>query len=261
MAYLHTLSAAVTLSKSSHIGVFYLTGKLQASKSLKFHHSFAILDGIVYTTYMEDLFNPLLIGTLIIVITIHEFAHAYVADRLGDPTPRLAGRLTLNPLAHLDPIGSIVFIISSLGGFAFGWAKPVPFDTFNLANPKRDSMLIALAGPVSNFLLAALCSLILNFVLPLTSDQIINIFQPFLKILIIFNISLGIFNLIPIHPLDGGKILVGLLPADLSQRYNYFISRYGYIFLLILLVTDVFPKLIGPIINTIVFFLIPMRFF
>lgn len=127
-------------------------------------------------------------GGIIIAIGIHEAAHCYMADYLGDPTPRSQGRLTLNPLAHLDPMGTLVILITG----RFGWGKPSPFDPYNLKNPKRDTALIAIAGPVSNLLLATLLSFI-----PFAS------IQP----LIILNVSLAIFNLIPIPPLDGSKLL------------------------------------------------------
>src|SRR5688572_2528428 len=114
---------------------------------------------------LGDLFNNplsffLWLVALTIAITIHEFAHAYTADRLGDPTPRLQGRLTLNPLAHLDPMGTLMMLL-----VRFGWGKPVQFDPFNLRNPRRDGAIISLAGPVSNFLLATLCSILLHILL------------------------------------------------------------------------------------------------
>lgn len=201
---------------------------------------------------MDSIFNPLLIGALIVALTIHEFSHALAADMLGDPTARLRGRLTLNPLAHLDPLGSIFFIISTLSGFAFGWAKPVPFDTYNLANPKRDSMMIALAGPASNLAVAVVVSLIIRFLLPLLNLSVISTFQPFFILLVVVNVSLAIFNLIPIHPLDGGKILVGLLPDHLALAFHQFLSQYGSIILIFLLVTNSFSMIIGPIVRLII---------
>ena len=133
-------------------------------------------------------------------ITIHEFAHALAADRLGDPTPRLQGRLTLNPLAHLDPLGTLMLVL-----FRFGWGKPVQFDQFNLRNPRRDAMLISIAGPVSNLLTAVLATILLRL---LPSNLLaFLIFQPF----IVISVVLAVFNFVPVHPLDGGKILSGLL--------------------------------------------------
>jgi len=159
----------------------------------------------------------------ILALTVHEFAHAYIADKLGDPTPRSYGRLTLNPLAHLDPLGTLAIIF-----IGFGWAKPVPFDVYNLRNPRRDSMLIALAGPISNLLLAVLASFLLRF-LPS------SIFSYLLGYLVIGNVSLAIFNLIPVFPLDGEKILGGLLSPDLYREYANIMAQYGTIILVLML--------------------------
>src|SRR5258706_1652653 len=147
---------------------------------------------------------------LILAISIHEFAHALTADRLGDPTARAAGRLTLNPFAHIDLVGTVVLPLSLLllsgGTFAYGCGKPTPFDPYNLRNPRRDAGHISIAGPVSNLLLATVVSLAIRF-LPYT-------FSVFLVPFILINIGLAVFNLIPIGPLDGQKILFGLLPRD-----------------------------------------------
>lgn len=163
-----------------------------------------------------------------IAITIHEFAHAFAADRLGDPTARLSDRLSLNPLKHYDTVGTTLLILSAIfssfggGGFIFGWAKPVPYDPYNLENPKRGALLIALAGPMSNFVLALGLSLLLRAGLneiPLFTDLIVS--------LLMVNVSLGIFNLLPIQPLDGSKILYGLLPQDWADEYEDFMRMYG----------------------------------
>lgn len=159
---------------------------------------------------------------LIIAVTIHEFSHALVADKLGDPTPSLAGRISLNPLKHLDPVGTIMLLI-----FRFGWGKPVPFDPFNLRHPKRDSALIALAGPTSNLILAAFLSIILK----LSALPLLALLIP----LIIMNINLAVFNLIPIPPLDGSKILYGILPLDWAEEYNHFMKDYGILLLILLI--------------------------
>lgn len=170
---------------------------------------------------MFDLIS--ILPALIIAITIHEFSHAFAANRLGDPTARLAGRLTLNPLKHLDPIGTLALII-----FRFGWGKPVPVDHYNLQNPIRDSAIISLAGPASNVVSAILASLIFNYLA-------IPAIQPFLIFFITISVMLAVFNLLPLHPLDGSHILAALLPKDLAREYNDFSRRYGFIILLALI--------------------------
>ena len=163
---------------------------------------------------------------LIFSVIIHEVSHGLVALGLGDTTAKDAGRLTLNPLKHLDFFGSFLLPISlylvSGGSFIFGWAKPVPYNPFNLKDSKKGSGLIAAAGPVSNFLLALLTSLILRF------GNYLNLgFNPvFLEIAIIVNLSLMIFNLVPIPPLDGSKILFSLLPRKFDYLFGA-LERYG----------------------------------
>ena len=132
---------------------------------------------------------------LVIAITIHEFSHALAADRLGDPTPRSMGRLSLNPLAHLDPLGTLAILF-----VGFGWGKPVPFDPFNLRDRRRDGAIISVAGPASNLALALIISFLIRFT-PLA------MFSNFLITLLVLNVSLAIFNLIPVYPLDGEKSL------------------------------------------------------
>jgi len=168
-------------------------------------------------------------AVLVLAITVHEFAHAWMADRLGDPTPRHQDRVTLNPLAHLDPIGTIAILL-----IGFGWGKPVMFDPYNLKNPTRDAALIALAGPASNLILALILAIltpILGSILPVPAVAI----NAFGQLAIYFNVMLAIFNLVPIHPLDGGKIAVALLPRHLSLEYDDFMRRYGIIVLLLLI--------------------------
>ncbi len=176
--------------------------------------------------FTSPLFFFYTVIALLLAITVHEFSHALIADRLGDPTARLGGRLTLNPLAHLDPIGTIALLL-----IGFGWGKPVPFDPYNLSKPKRDGALISLAGPVSNMVLAIFCSLILHL---LTWGTTASLFAPLLETIIYFNIVLAVFNLLPIHPLDGFKIVSGILPADKSRQWDE-LASYGMFFLLILL--------------------------
>jgi Zn-dependent protease len=168
---------------------------------------------------------------LILAVAIHEFAHALTADRLGDPTPRAAGRLTLNPFAHIDPVGTVILplglLLISGGSFAYGWGKPTPFDPYNLKNPRRDAGLISIAGPISNLLLAVFISILIRF-LPYT-------FSVFLVPFILINIGLAVFNLIPVGPLDGQKILFGLLPRDLAYEYQAIMNRYGTLLLILMI--------------------------
>ena len=190
---------------------------------------------------------------LAVAITVHEFAHALAADRLGDPTPRLQGRLTLNPLAHLDPLGTLMLLIAR-----FGWGKPVVFDPFNLKNPQRDAAIISFAGPVSNIVLATAVSLILRAFL---SGPYAMVAYIIIQPIIIMNVFLAIFNLVPIHPLDGFKIVGGLLPAEYARQWQE-LESYGMIFLLFL----VFPvfggispisRFISPVINFVLSLLLP----
>jgi Zn-dependent protease len=174
--------------------------------------------------------NPiaLLIYAVLMVLTIgaHEFAHAKAADTLGDPTPRLQGRLSLNPFVHIDPLG---FILIFLAGF--GWGKPVVFDPFNLKNPRRDAAIISLAGPLTNAILALGASLMMH-IIPLNAGGgfISLVLSEFIHI----NILLGIFNLIPIAPLDGFKIVGGILNEKQAHEW-YKLERYGFFFLLALI--------------------------
>ncbi|MBU1323268.1 site-2 protease family protein [Patescibacteria group bacterium] len=184
---------------------------------------------------------------LLIAITIHEFSHALAADKLGDPTPSLAGRISLNPLKHLDPIGTLMLLF-----FRFGWGKPVPFDPFNLRHPKRDSALISLAGPASNLILASLLALLIRFLPSVLSVLAIP--------LIIMNINLAVFNLLPIPPLDGAKILYGFLPRSWADEYNDFMGSYGSILLILLILpiggSSLAINLILPVINLLLHFLL-----
>lgn len=201
-----------------------------------------------------------------IAIAVHEAAHAWMADRLGDPTARLEGRLSLNPLVHYDPIGTtllfILVIMRAIGipVIPFGWAKPVRFDPFNLRNPRRDTALISLAGPLANLSLACLLAIALRLTFfPFSPFSWFN--QVALPI-IFLNVALAIFNLIPVHPLDGGKILVGLLPSKQARQAEIFLNQYGILLLFFL----IFPTIRGsspvsliifPIINLVISFLIP----
>lgn len=194
---------------------------------------------------------------LLLAIDFHEFCHAWAAEHLGDPTARLMGRLTLNPLAHLDPIGTILLVL-----VGFGWGKPVPFDPYNLRNPRRDGALISFAGPISNILFATV-SAILFRTLP---ASVIMAGDPlslgrFLVILTFMNIMLAVFNFVPIHPLDGFKIVEGFLPEQQAAEWHE-LERYGMIFLIILLLPifsggALISQIITPPINFIFRILLP----
>ncbi len=167
----------------------------------------------------------------LIALSVHEAAHAWTANRLGDPTAKLEGRVSLNPLKHLDLYGTIIvplFLIFIGSPFVFGWAKPVMFDPFNLKNPRKDTALISLSGPLANFLTAITFSLVINSI---PTGPLL----PLIYLIILINIVLGVFNLIPIHPLDGGKILVGILPEKEAEEADRFLNRYGLIILFALI--------------------------
>jgi Zn-dependent protease len=187
---------------------------------------------------------------LLLSITVHEFAHAFSADKLGDPTPRFQGRITLDPRAHLDPLGVIMILLTR-----FGWGKPVEFDSYNLKNPQRDTAIIALAGPLSNLLIALVISIVLKMGLFPISWVVAGLFQ-----VLIINVVLAIFNLVPVHPLDGSKILMSFLPAEQAIEYENFMHRYGMFVLIALIIpwNGVSPvsSLIWPVVSFVVDFLI-----
>ncbi len=197
---------------------------------------------------------------LLAAVTIHEVAHGLVAYRLGDPTPKLAGRLTLNPIKHLDFFGTLAFVLTQ----AIGWAKPVPVDPRHLKSPRQDMMWIALAGPAANILLAALCGLLLRnlhlFLWPLSflGHEVVRFFgKPILLMLALgvqLNVGLAIFNLLPIPPLDGSKVLMGLLPRKLAWHYSR-LEPFGFIILLLLIFTGTIQKIILPAILKLSYFL------
>lgn len=172
---------------------------------------------------------------LIIGITIHEFAHALMADRLGDPTARSQNRLSLNPLKHLDPLGSIMMLIVGIG-----WGKPVPIDPYNFSHPRRDETLVALAGPVSNLILAIILSLII---------KLGGLNLETLYTLIFINVSLAVFNLLPVPPLDGSKVFLNLLPINTAIEWERAFNRYGFFILAGLLFLPIGN---GNIVNTLI---------
>jgi Zn-dependent protease len=188
---------------------------------------------------------------LLFSLTIHEAAHAWTANRLGDPTARLLGRISLNPLVHADPIGTIVFpLIAAISGAPLiGWAKPVPVSVARLGHPRRDYMLVAAAGPASNLVLALVAAIALRLltVTPVTLGEP-NISAPVASLLSQLrqlNVLLAVFNMMPIPPLDGGNVLSGLLPRSLAGTFNL-IRPYGFMLLYALMLTGTLSVLIGP---------------
>ncbi len=194
----------------------------------------------------------LIIPVILLSLSVHEFSHGKVADLLGDPTPRAMGRLTLNPIAHLDPIGALVLLLTR----RFGWAKPVPINPRNFRNPQRDILYVSLAGPMSNIGLAILFSLVFRFLLFLLQMGAITFavgnFTYFLiemiQLGIIINLALAIFNLLPVPPLDGSKILRGFLPFRYHQYLNFLEGPYGFMIIVLLLFTGVIGRIISPVI-------------
>ena len=174
---------------------------------------------------------------LVIALTFHEASHALVSYYLGDPTAKMKGRLSLNPVAHLDPVGSVIFLIT----WAIGWGKPVPINPSNFKKPVRDSALTALAGPLSNFILAILLAVILKYLSKYLSEE--NALHEFLLLLIYttfhVNISLGIFNLFPFPPLDGSKILGLIVPRKWHRQYSNYLEN-GAKYLVVIILVDVF---------------------
>ncbi|MDR3089385.1 MAG: site-2 protease family protein [Desulfobulbaceae bacterium] len=193
----------------------------------------------------------LLAPPLLLALTFHEFAHGYIAWRLGDPTAARLGRLSMNPLRHLDPLGTLAFFL-----IKFGWAKPVPVDASHFRDPKRGMLWVALAGPLSNFLLAVASAMAVKLLAPLAvqiaGNSMANAVTLPLLIMLVnsvwINLLLCIFNLIPVPPLDGGRILAGFLPDRLSyslQRYE----QFGIVLILVLSLTGVLGGVIGPVVR------------
>ena len=183
---------------------------------------------------------------LLLALTVHEFAHSWVSYRLGDPTPKSQGRLSFNPLNHIDPIGFIMMIV-----FRFGWCKPVEINPFYYKNKRQGMLMVALAGPAANFLTALLVALLfglLTIVLPVSILFNTYLIKVLLGILM-YNVNLGLFNLIPIPPLDGSKVLEGLLPVRESFTYMNFMNRYGLLILLAVMITGAYRYVISPVAN------------
>jgi Zn-dependent protease len=197
-------------------------------------------------------------GVLLLSLTIHEAAHAWTADKLGDPTARVLGRVSLNPLVHIDWIGTVLLpLVAMLSGLRFliGWAKPVPVVIRNLRHPRRDFMLVAAAGPISNLLQAFIAAALLRLVWNPLSPEI----SPLANLLFLMvqtNLVLAFFNLIPVPPLDGGNVMLGLLPPGLAVHYSA-LRQYGFLILYALMLTGVASAFITPPTNFMMRLLIP----
>ncbi len=189
----------------------------------------------------------IVIFILLFSITFHEYAHGFVAYKLGDPTPKIAGRLTINPLKHIDPVGTIILpflLIVLTGGYAFGYAKPVPINPYNFKNPKKDIMWVGIAGPISNLILAIAISLIVRLNLALAVKT------P-LQYGIIINLVLFIFNLIPIPPLDGSRIVTAFLSSKNAYRYLK-METVGFAIIIVLIFSGFIRWFIIPILRILV---------
>lgn len=194
----------------------------------------------------------LVVPGFLLAITVHEYSHGYVALRFGDPTAKAAGRLTFNPISHLDPVGTIVLVLTQM----IGWAKPVPVDPRYFRNPRSDMMWVSLGGPAANMVTAVVLAMVLHaffFVFgglgmgPAAFYFLMPVVQ-ILRFAVYVNVALAIFNLVPVAPLDGSKILAGLLPRDLAYQMER-LEPYGFIVLILLLFSGVINYVIFPPIN------------
>jgi len=194
-------------------------------------------------------------------IVVHEIAHGWVAHRLGDSTAYMMGRLSLNPLKHIDPIGTVLVpaVLVATVGFAFGWAKPVPINWRNLKYPKRDIALVAIAGPSANLLMAIAWGVVMKLASLLPANmEIVSMPLGYMGLFgILINTVLMVFNLVPIPPTDGGRIATSLLPP----KVGYAVSRiepYGMFILIALMLSGLLWQMIGPVINTIMAFILAL---
>lgn len=190
---------------------------------------------------------------LILALTFHEYAHAKTADRLGDPTPENQGRLTLNPLAHMDPMGTICLLFAG-----FGWGKPVQINGSYFRNPAKDNMLVALAGPVMNFILAIVLLIVYALLVKFIPATLIgSILVTMIFDAVLLNVSLGIFNLIPVPPLDGSKIFAYFLKGK-AREFLYTLEQYSGIIIMVLFITELPSYIITPVLNKVAEFMITL---
>lgn len=191
---------------------------------------------LVLGSTIPPVFGLITITLVLLGIAYHEFSHAYIASKLGDSTPRLAGRLTLNPLAHLDLLGTIMMLVSF-----FGWGKPTPVNPFEFRNLRRDFAITAIAGPLSNLIFAGILILSLRFSsFFLTGATLIYFQYAVIQAVLIIGVNLVVFNLIPIAPLDGERILMFLLPEHIRSRVEPFMTKFG-LFIVILMILPILP--------------------
>jgi len=189
---------------------------------------------------------------IIFSVIIHEVTHGLIALKLGDRTAQLLGRLTLNPISHIDPVGTLIvpgLLIMLKSPFLIGWAKPVPVNPLNFKNPRKGMLWVALGGPLSNLTLAVISSFILRFTGPMLAGPYLSPLLTMLQYMVFFNVVLAVFNLIPIPPLDGGRIVVGILPPHLANKYAR-VEPYGFFILIFLIITGLI-NYISPIIRII----------
>jgi len=194
---------------------------------------------------LNRLTNPdliFLIPAIIIGITVHEFSHAFMSVKLGDPTPRFQDRLTLNPLSHIDPLGLVALVL-----FGFGWGRPVQINPRYYKNGKRDRILVSLAGPLSNILVILITAVIFRFTINMTPNFVWKLGAYIINI----NAVLCVFNLLPIPPLDGSKILLEILPLDNKHQLYYKMQKYSILIFIVFLATGLAQKILMPGVNAI----------